>query len=126
MDITAAQGVSTANAAFAEAYGSGDIPALMEVFYAPGARVDGGAMLPSTTDADTIIGFFQAMRDQGFHTAELATATLADEGDMAVETGLATLAGEGGQRAAIRYLVVWSTSSGAWRVHTDFFAPAEG
>lgn len=127
MERGASAGVAAANAAFGDAYGRGDVAALMDVFYGPGAYVDGGAMLPGTTDPEAIVAFFAGMRDAGFVAAELATERLDDHGDWAVETGVATLRGQAAaQEASIRYCVVWGRTGAGWRVRTDFFAPLEG
>ncbi len=80
---------------------------------------------------ENIQGFWQAVMNMGIKTARLETVELDVVGETVIEVGKYTLLGDQEQVLdAGKYLVVWKTEQGQWKLHRDIWttslpAPSE-
>ena len=71
---------------------------------------------------EAIARFWQGVIDSGVKGVSLATLEVEVYGDMAYEVGTYNLTGDGGKALdAGKYVVVWKTEDGKWRVHRDIW-----
>jgi uncharacterized protein (TIGR02246 family) len=71
---------------------------------------------------DNIQGFWQAVMDMGIKTANLETVELDVLGETVIEVGKYTLLGAKEQVLDTgKYLVVWKTEQGQWKLHRDIW-----
>ena len=95
----------------------------------------GAQLLPTNmgpvTGRENIQGFWQAAMDMGIKAARLETMDLEVLGETAIEEGKYTmLGGEDQILDACKYIVVWKTEQGQWKLHRDIWttslpAPSE-
>ena len=112
--------IERANAGFSEAFGRGDAAAVAGV-YAKGAM-----LLPPNSGlvegAGSIQGFWQAVMTMGIRSVRLETMEVEAHGDTAVEVGRYELLAAGGQQADFgKYLVVWKSDQGGWKLYRDIW-----
>ena len=85
-----------------------------------------GCVMPSNSDtisgAGNIQAFWQGVFDMGVKGAVLDTIDLEEHGDTAIETGRYTLKADGGGIADHgKYIIIWKTEGGTWKLHRDIF-----
>jgi uncharacterized protein (TIGR02246 family) len=112
--------VIAGNKAFMEAFGRADATRMASLYTV------GGQLLPPTSDfvtgRDAIQAFWQGAIDMGLKQAKLETVEVESHGDTAIEVGKYTLLGAEGQVADVgKYLVVWKTEGGVWKLHRDIW-----
>jgi uncharacterized protein (TIGR02246 family) len=108
------------NQHFMDAFGRGDAAGLATLYTA------GGQLLPPNSAVvagrDAIRAFWQGAMDLGLKQATLDTVEVEGTSDTAVEVGTYTLRAAGGQVADTgKYVVVWKTEGGTWRLHRDIW-----
>lgn len=108
------------NQHFMDAFGRGDAAGLATLYTA------GGQLLPPNSAVvagrDAIRAFWQGAMDLGLKQATLDTVEVEGTSDTAVEVGTYTLRAAGGQVADTgKYVVVWKTEGGIWRLHRDIW-----
>lgn len=108
------------NKQFMDAFGRGDAAGLANLYTV------GGQLLPPNSEVvagrDAIRAFWKGAITSGLKDATLDTVEVEATGETAVEVGRYTLRGKGGQVAdAGKYVVVWKTESGSWKLHRDIW-----
>lgn len=108
------------NKNFMDAFGKGDAGGVAALY------TGGAQLLPPYSDVvagrDAIRAFWQGAMDLGLKAATLDTVEVEGFGNAAVEVGSYTLRAEGGQVAdAGKYVVVWKTEGGVWKLHRDIW-----
>ena len=112
--------ILAANTQFMEAFGRGDAAGLASLY------TTGGQLLPPNSAVvagrDAIRSFWQGAMNLGLTQAQLKTVEIEGHGDTAIERGEYTLRAAGGQVADTgKYVVVWKTEGGAWKLHRDIW-----
>ena len=112
--------ITAGNQHFMDAFGRGDAAGLANLYTA------GGQVFPPhseiITGHDAIRAFWQGAMDAGLTEATLDTVEVERLGETAVEVGRYTLRAKGGQVAdAGKYVVVWKTEGGGWKLHRDIW-----
>jgi uncharacterized protein (TIGR02246 family) len=110
--------IEAANAKFGAAYGRGDARAVAAMY------TEGGQLYPPNENVvagrAAIEAFWKAAMDTGAKGVELKTAEVEGLGDSAVEAGNYTLYGKDGTTVDRgKYLVLWKSVGGDWRLHRD-------
>lgn len=123
------EAIAQANQQFMAAFNQGNAGGVA------GCYTEEAQILPANVGSiagrDNIQGFWQAVMDMGIKTARLETVELdAVGGETVIEVGKYTLLG--GQEQVLdagKYLVVWKTEQGQWKLHRDIWTtslPASG
>jgi uncharacterized protein (TIGR02246 family) len=112
--------VLACNKHFMDAFGRGDAAGLANLYTV------GGQLLPPNSEVvagrEAIRAFWKGAITSGLKDATLDTVEVEATGETAVEVGRYTLRGTGGQVAdAGKYVVVWKTESGGWKLHRDIW-----
>jgi uncharacterized protein (TIGR02246 family) len=112
--------IEAGNRRFMEAFGRSDAAAVARLYTA------NAQLLPAHSDfvagTTAIQRFWQGVMDMGIKQAVLETLEVESYGKAAHEVGRYTLKTGGGQVAdAGKYLVVWKTEGGAWKLHRDIW-----
>lgn len=124
------EAITQANQQFMSVFNQGNAGGVASC-YTAGAQLL-PANLGSIAGRDNIQGFWQAVMDMGIKTAKLETVELdVVGGETVIEVGKYTLLG--GQEQVLdegKYLVVWKTEQGQWKLHRDIWttslpAPSE-
>jgi uncharacterized protein (TIGR02246 family) len=91
-----------------------------------GCYTAGAQLLPvhmgQVAGRENIQGFWQAVMDMGIKAARLETVELDVLGKTAIEVGKYTLLG--GKEQVLdtgKYVVVWKTEQGQWKLHRDIW-----
>jgi len=115
--------IQSANNNFMAAFQRGDA-AGVAACYTADARLlpPGGIMM---TGHPAITAFWQGAMDMGIKAAKLETKELDSRDDLAIEIGQYTLTIQPAGAEPItdigKYVVVWKTDAGAWKLHIDIW-----
>ena len=119
-EIRPQEAIAQANQQFMKAFNqsnAGDVAGC----YSAGAQLF-PANVGTISGRDNIQGFWQAVMDMGVKTAGLETVELDVLGETVIEVGRYTLLGDQEQVLdAGKYLVVWKTEQGQWKLHRDIW-----
>jgi ketosteroid isomerase-like protein len=123
------EAISQANQQFMSAFTQGN-PGGVASCYTAGAQLF-PVNMGQVTGRENIQGFWQAVMDMGIKAARLETVELDVLGETVIEVGEYTLMG--GKEQVLdkgKYLVVWKTEQGQWKLHRDIWttslpAPSE-
>ncbi len=114
------EAIAQANQQFMSAFSQGRASGVAESYTA------GAQLLPANVGLiagrENIQGFWQAVMDMGIKAARLETKELDVQGETAIEVGEYTLLG--GKEQVLdkgKYLVVWKTEQGQWKLHRDIW-----
>ena len=112
--------IQACNQQFMDAFGRGDAAGLANLYTV------GGQLLPPNSEVvagrEAIRAFWKGAITSGLTSATLDTVEVEATGETAVEVGRYTLRGQGGQVAdAGKYVVVWKTEGGGWKLHRDIW-----
>ena len=112
--------IIAANKRFMEAFGRRDAAGLATLYTTT------GQLLPPNSEVvagrEAIRTFWQGAMDLGLTQAQLDTVEVEGHGETAVEVGKYTLRAGGGQVADTgKYVVIWKTESGTWKLHRDIW-----
>ena len=114
------EAIAQANQQFMSAFSQGSASKVAGLYTA------GAQLLPANVGPivglENIQGFWQAVMDMGIKAARLETVELDVLGETVVEVGKYTLLGGKEQVLdAGKYLVVWKTEQGQWKLHRDIW-----
>ena len=112
--------IMACNKNFMDAFARGDANGLAALYTA------GGQLLPPNSDVvagrDAIRTFWQGAMNMGLKEARLDTLEAEGVGSIAIEVGKYTLCAAGGVVAdAGKYVVIWKTEAGGWKLHRDIW-----
>ena len=112
--------IMACNKHFMDAFGRGDAAGLANLY------TGGGQLLPPNSEVvagrEAIRAFWKGAITSGLTSATLESVEVERTGETAVEVGRYTLRGQGGQVAdAGKYVVVWKTEGGGWKLHRDIW-----
>ena len=114
------EAIASANEGFMETYGRGDAAGMAQLY------TTDGQLLPSSSDVVTghagIEAFWGGVMGMGITTARLETVELEEHGDTAIEIGRYTLGTADGEVADEgKYVVIWKSQAGTWKLHRDIW-----
>jgi len=123
------EAIAQANQQFMSAFNQGSASGVAGCYKA-GAQLFPDHM-GNVAGRDNIQGFWQAVMDMGIKAARLETVELDVLGETVIEVGKYTLLG--GKEQVLdtgKYIVVWKTEQGQWKLHRDIWtsslpAPSE-
>jgi uncharacterized protein (TIGR02246 family) len=112
--------IAASNQKFMDTFARGDAAGMARLY------TSNGQLLPANSDFVTgsaaIERFWGGAMGMGIKSAHLETVELEDHGDTALEVGKYSLGGEGGQTLDQgKYVVVWKTEGGEWKLHRDIW-----
>ena len=112
------EAIAQANQQFMSAFNQGNAGGVA------GCYTAGAQLFPvhmgNVAGRENIQGFWQAVMDMGIKAARLETVELDVLGETVIETGKYTLLGGKEQVLdAGKYLVVWKTEKGKWKLHRE-------
>ena len=112
--------ITSANESFMETYGRGDAAGMAQLY------TTDGQLLPTGSDVVTghggIEAFWGAVMEMGIATARLETVELEGHGDTAIEVGRYALGTADGEVADEgKYIVIWKSQAGTWKLHRDIW-----
>lgn len=123
-DVTAIRrGIDETSRRFENAFNRGDAAGAARQFYTRDARLlpPGAEMVQGLDRIAEYWAAAAAAPQMGVRRVELTTLDFQPLGDGAYEIGRATLTLAGGQRATLKYVVIWKQEDGAWRRHVDIW-----
>jgi uncharacterized protein (TIGR02246 family) len=114
----------SANTQFMNAFRRADATAMANL-YTPDAQ-----LLPAHSDfvrgTAAIRAFWQGVLDLGLKEATLETIEVEDHGNTAIEVGRYRLiAGAGALADQGKYVVVWKSGEGTWKIHRDIWTTSQ-
>jgi len=112
--------IIAANKQFMEAFGRRDAAGLASLYTMKGQLLPPNGEVVAGRDA--IRTFWQSAMDLGLTEARLEPVEVEAYGETAVEVGKYTLrAGRGQVADTGKYVVIWKTESGTWKLHRDIW-----
>ena len=116
--------IIAADDAFMDAYARGDAAAVAAMY------TEGGQLLPPhgyvVTGQASISEFWHGAMHMGIASAGLETVEIDDRGDTVIEIGRYTfVASDGETLDRGKFLVVWKSVDGSWKLHRDIWNSSE-
>ncbi len=115
--------VDAGNAAFRTAFRAGDAQRVSELYTMNALLIPAGA--PIASGRAEIAAFWQGAIAGGIKSLAFETRAVETAGDLAVEDGTVKLTATDGTVSSSRYVVVWKSERGTWRLHRDIWNEAE-
>ena len=118
--LKADDAIKAVNQAFITAFAAQDAAAVAALYTADAAVMPADQATVAGTEA--IQEFWQAAMSLGITGVELVTGEIEVHGRLAIETGGFKLYNSDGHRvSAGKYLVVWVSEKGEWKLHRDIW-----
>lgn len=112
--------IDQGNQNLTRALGRGDAAGMAECYTGEGELLPPGSRRVAGREA--IEAFWASVMGMGIASAKLETVEIEDQGDTAIEVGRYTLGtADGGVADEGKYLVVWKSENGTWKLHRDIW-----